>query len=162
MTFQIKFRLPLFESVCLTDRDRGYLKGIHPLADGTAVVHLSTYQEDEFETSLIHVGNGIRRRLPVPAAVRDCISRCREDEVTESASYGAPVSFQVDERVGLLVTDRWAWLFDPRGDAEPVAIEIAPSPGGVHPRQTQLYPSACRRQPRWPGPDHPAPPGRPS
>ena len=48
--------------------------------------------------------------------------------MTESASYGAPVSFQVDERVGLLVTDRWAWLFDPRGDAEPVAIEITPLP----------------------------------
>lgn len=48
--------------------------------------------------------------------------------MTESASYGAPVSFQVDERVGLLVTDRWAWLFDPRGEAEPVAIEIDPLP----------------------------------
>jgi hypothetical protein len=41
--------------------------------------------------------------------------------VTKSASYGAPISFQVGERVGLLVAA-------PQGDAEPVAIEIAPLP----------------------------------
>lgn len=128
MTSRIEFRLPLFESDTLTDHDRGYLKGIHPLADGSAVVHLSTYTEGEFETSLIHVGDGFRRPLPVPDAIRACVSRCRKDEVTEAASYGAPISFRVRERVGLLIADRWAWIFAPDGNTPPVAIEIAPLP----------------------------------
>lgn len=112
MTPQIDYRLPLFESQTLADRDRGYLKGLHPLADGSAVVHLSTYTDGEFETSLLHVGNGFRRTLAVPETIRARISQCREDDVTRQASFGAPRSFRVGERVGLLVADRWVRRLD--------------------------------------------------
>jgi hypothetical protein len=128
MTPQIAFRLPLFESGTLLESDRGYLKGIHPLADGTAVIHLSTYSHAQFSTSLLRVGNGSRQVLPVPEAVSERVRQCREDEATRLASYGAPISFRVGERVGLLVTDRWAWLFDPSGDVEPIEIAIDPLP----------------------------------
>lgn len=128
MTPQIDYRLPLFESQALAGGDRGYLKGLHPLADGSAVVHLSTYTDDEFETSLVHVGNGFRRPLTVPDAVRTRISQCRENEVTKQASFGAPHSFRVGERVGLLVADRWLWIIDPYAESQPSEIAIAPLP----------------------------------
>jgi len=128
MTPSIAFRLPLFEAQTLTDDDRGYLKGLHPLADGTAVVHLTAYANDEFETSLIHAGSGFRRPLAVPDAIRARMAQCREDDTTKHASFGAPHSFRVGERVGLLVADRWLWIFDPYGDAPPTEIALAPLP----------------------------------
>lgn len=128
MTPRIDVRLPLFEPGSLVEGDRGYLKGIHPLADGSAVIHLSTYIDGEFSTSLVKVGNGSRELLPVPDAVGERVRECRRDEATRSASYGAPISFQVGERVGVLVADRWAWIVDPGGDNAPIEMALEPLP----------------------------------
>ncbi|MGY3266853.1 hypothetical protein [Lysobacter sp. HA35] len=126
MTLQIDHRITLFSPGALVGSSRGYLGAVYPLGDGSVVVHLAECVDDNWSTLLLHAGPDFRRELAVPSAVRERVEDLRRDPVTESATWGAPISFKVGERIGLLVTDRCAWVFDPVGGEEPVEIAIKP------------------------------------
>jgi hypothetical protein len=125
---KIEFRVPLHPLASLFGDAHAHVMGVHPLSDGSVVLHLSTRAEpigDARIRLVVADGRGLRP-LAVPEEVAACVEACGEDPVTEEASYGAPVSFRLGDRVGLLVADRWAWVFDPLGGTAPVAIAIEP------------------------------------
>lgn len=141
----IEFRVALHPLASLFGDAYAHLLGVHPLSNGSAVLHLSTRAEPigEARTRLVVADERGLRPLEVPEEVAARVEACGRDPVTKKASYGAPVSFQLDDRVGLLVADRWAWVFDPIGGSAPVPIAIEPltlakrmsSPGSYVPRR---------------------------
>jgi hypothetical protein len=146
MTQQLEFRIALHPLETLFGHARAHLRGIHPLSDGSAVLHLSTRQGPlgKARTWLVVADANSLRPLQIPAAVKSRIDECAKDPVTEKASYGAPRSFQLGDRIGLLVTDRWAWVFDPLRGTEPVEVAIEPLAlaGGVRSSRS-YFPDRC-------------------
>lgn len=128
MTPQVEFRTALHPLVTLFAHDHAHLRGVYPLSDGSAVLHLSTRQGPlgKGRTWLVAANaNGVRP-LPMTADLEARITECAQDPATKKATYGAPRSFQLGDRVGLLVADRWAWVFDPLGGSHPVELAIEP------------------------------------
>lgn len=125
---QVEFRVPLHPLDTLFGHARAALRGVHPLSDGSAVLHLTTRNSElkDRRTWLLVADEHGLRPLPIPAELDARITACREDPATERASYGAPLSFQLGDRIGLLVADRWAWMFDPLGGSDPVEVAIEP------------------------------------
>lgn len=125
-------------------REQAWVNRIHVLSDGSAVAHLGSTADDGFRDHLVVMRDGQLRVIHEPASLTLARERCKADPHREKGIF--PQSFRLQDRVGLLLSDRWAWLFDPlRGD-EAVELSIeAPLPTWAHARHENLQ-GACRPQ----------------
>ncbi len=111
----------------LVGRAECWLQRIHPLSDGSAVLHLTSCQGYDMREHLVVLDNGRCHVIHEPRQLAQAREECAEDPARESRTQ--VVSFQIGDRVGLLLSDRWLWMFDPLHGDEAVEIVIdAPLP----------------------------------
>ncbi len=111
----------------LVGRAQGWVNNIHPLSDGSAVLHLTSCEGYDMREHLVVLRDGRCHVIHEPPSLSQAREVCAEDPARES-NRGV-VSFQVGDRVGLLLSDRWLWLFDPARDDASMEITIdAPLP----------------------------------
>ncbi|HEY8878448.1 MAG TPA: hypothetical protein VIN03_12845 [Roseateles sp.] len=121
----------------LLGRAHAWVNRIHVLSDGSAVAHLSSIDDDEFRDHLVVMRDGRLRVIHEPASLTLARERCEADPDRRKGMFAQ--SFRVQDRVGLLLSDRWAWLFDPLHGDEAVELAIeAPLPTWAHARHENL------------------------
>lgn len=104
----------------LVGRPKAWVNSIHPLSDGGAVLHLTSDQDYDMREHLVVLRDGRCHVINEPPALTRARDQCSQDPARKTK--GQAKSFQIGDRVGLLLSDRWLWLFDPlRGDE---ALEI--------------------------------------
>ncbi len=119
LTIDAEYVLSPLES--LVGRSHAWVQRIHLLSDGSAVVHLTSEERYDFKEHLAVLRDGKCRIIHEPAALTRARKECEEDPARVQNAHAR--SFQMGDRVGLLLSDRWLWLFDPlKGDE---AVEMA-------------------------------------
>ena len=106
----------------LVGRSQAWVKRVHLLSDGSAVVHLTSCERYDFQDHLAVLFDGKCRIIHEPASLTRARKECEEDPAREANMLCQ--SFRLGDRIGLLLSDRWLWLFDPLNDDEAVEIAI--------------------------------------
>ncbi|MBV8620839.1 MAG: hypothetical protein JOY84_18385 [Curvibacter sp.] len=106
----------------LVNRPSAWVKRVHPLSDGSAVLHLTSLERYDMREHLVVLRDGHCQVINEPPSLTQARLVCAEDPARED--QGLVQSFQIGDRIGLLLSDRWLWLFDPLQDDTPIEIAI--------------------------------------
>ncbi len=120
LTVDAEYVLSPLES--LVGRSQAWVQRIHLLSDGSAVVHLTSNERYDFQEHLAVLRDGKCRIIHEPASLKRARKECEADPAREQNALSR--SFQLGDRIGLLLSDRWLWLFDPLTDDEAVEMVI--------------------------------------